>query len=284
MSGARDLWARVETVHAVTYFAPESVEAARLAGLRGYWMGYFGFRAAPLGPVPAAVVEAVFAGFAARMVARAVPDAWGYARPEVLVDRRAQAAADALRRLVPQAEQVATEAVPLLERIVSASSPLGRPLFAANAALPPIDDPVARWWQLCTSLREHRGDGHVMALVRADLDGCEAQLLHAAEHGTPHAVLRDNRGWTTDEWQEAEARLVVRGLVGDGGLTSAGQAIRAHIEEETDRLGPAPRRAGLSDEEARHLLDLMVAPVRAVAFADVIPYPNPMGLPRPDRD
>jgi hypothetical protein len=31
-------------------------------------------------------------------------------------------------------------------------------LFAANQQLPLPDDPVAELWQLCTALREHRGD------------------------------------------------------------------------------------------------------------------------------
>jgi hypothetical protein len=49
---ARALWHAIEPLHAVTYFAPECVEANRTLGLRGFWMGYFGARAAPLGEVP----------------------------------------------------------------------------------------------------------------------------------------------------------------------------------------------------------------------------------------
>jgi cyanate permease len=73
---AREFWKRIESIHAVTYFAPESTEAARAAGLRGFWMGYFGFRAAPLGPVSAGVVEAAFANFETAMIQRSIPDAW----------------------------------------------------------------------------------------------------------------------------------------------------------------------------------------------------------------
>ena len=49
---AREFWKRIETLHAVTYFDHESTDAATNAGLRGFWMGYFGFRAAPLGGQP----------------------------------------------------------------------------------------------------------------------------------------------------------------------------------------------------------------------------------------
>ena len=52
---ARRLHHRLETIHAVTYFAGESRQAATDIGLKGFWMGYFGFRAAPLGPVGAGV-------------------------------------------------------------------------------------------------------------------------------------------------------------------------------------------------------------------------------------
>ena len=34
-----------------------------------------------------------------------------------------------------------------------------------------------------TVLREHRGDGHVAALVAAGLDGCEALMLRAGMDG-----------------------------------------------------------------------------------------------------
>ncbi|NOX29295.1 MAG: hypothetical protein GXP35_04490 [Actinobacteria bacterium] len=54
----------------MTYFAPESRQAAKDVGLRGFWLGYFGFRAAPLGAVTAGVVEASFYNFAPSMVAR----------------------------------------------------------------------------------------------------------------------------------------------------------------------------------------------------------------------
>jgi hypothetical protein len=34
---ARQLWRRLETIHAVTYFAPESLAAAQDLGVRGFW-------------------------------------------------------------------------------------------------------------------------------------------------------------------------------------------------------------------------------------------------------
>ena len=79
---ARRLWAAVEPLHAVVYFAPQTAEAAKAAGLRGYWMGYFAGRLAPLGPIGPEPATAVLFGFAPVMVARALPDAWSFASPE----------------------------------------------------------------------------------------------------------------------------------------------------------------------------------------------------------
>ena len=47
---ARRLWSRLEPIHAVTYFSPEARSALGKAGYKGFWMGYFAGRAAPMGP------------------------------------------------------------------------------------------------------------------------------------------------------------------------------------------------------------------------------------------
>ena len=55
---ARRLWAALEPLHDVVYFANGVRPAGIGLGLRGFWMTYFAFRAAPLGPVPAPPVIA----------------------------------------------------------------------------------------------------------------------------------------------------------------------------------------------------------------------------------
>jgi hypothetical protein len=54
------MWTLFEPVHAVAYFAPEARSAFEDGWLRGSGRGYFAGRAAPLGPVNAAVVGASF--------------------------------------------------------------------------------------------------------------------------------------------------------------------------------------------------------------------------------
>ncbi len=69
--------------------------------LRGFWMSYFAGRAAPLGPVPAAAVTAMAYGFAPGMVARAIPDAWGFADPAAVPEQDGAAIALASCRTDP---------------------------------------------------------------------------------------------------------------------------------------------------------------------------------------
>jgi hypothetical protein len=275
---------RIETVHAVTYFCPESIDAARTAGLRGFWMGYFGFRAAPLGRVSAGVVEAVFANFEGTMVRRGIPDAWSYADPSDLTAIRAAASATALRRLVPDVENLALAVSPLLDAAVAAGQPIGRPLFAANRSIDGLVDPVERLWQLCTTLREHRGDGHVAALAAAGIGGCEAHLLLSADQGVAPEVFFENRGWSPEQQRVAIRSLEERGLVHGGAITHEGRSLRMDIEATTDSLASAPFDGLLDDSGRAELLRALTPAATAIVRSGTLPFPNPMGLPKLDVD
>lgn len=276
---ARTVWKVLEPLHAVTYFAPESHEANRLIGLRGFWMGYFASRAAPLGAVVAGAVEATFFNFHPAMVRRAIPDAWGFAIPEAVLRARAEAATAALRRVAPSTADAAAKVVPLLERTIAAADGAGRPLFAANRGLTTNEDPISALWQATTALREHRGDGHVAVLTAEGVDGCEAHVLFAACEGVPVAILRDNRGWSEEDWRAAAVRLTTRGLLASNGHpTAEGRGLRAHIEARTDALAILPYHA-LTQTETAQLLRLLGPLADQVLTSGIIPFPNPMGLP-----
>ncbi|MUN40058.1 SCO6745 family protein [Actinomadura litoris] len=278
-SDARRMWTVLEPLHVVTYFSPESLGAFKEVGLRGFWMGYFGGRAAPLGPVAAGVVEATFFGFHPARVRRAVPDAWGFAAPEAILRARSEAAAANLRRVAPGIEDAAPEIVPLLARVVDAADGAGRPLFAANRDLGLPDDPVEALWQLATSLREHRGDGHVAALTAEGLGGLEANVLASGVGAVPGDMVSKARGWSEEEWREASAALAARGLLDGDAATGTGRALRAEVERRTDALAAPPFRV-LDDPEG--LYRTLVPFARAVADAGEVPFPNPVGVPRVD--
>jgi hypothetical protein len=273
---ARVMWTLVEPLHAVTYFAPESRAAYEEAGLRGFWRGYFAGRAAPLGPVGPAPVYAAFFGFARPMVDRALPQVWQLADPATALGARARGARAALARLLGPAD--VTEAAGLCREAAEAVEVAGRPLGAANAALPWPGDPLEVLWQAATVLREHRGDGHVAALLVAGLDGCESLAWRAALD-SERRLLQPARGWSDQEWDQASARLAARGwLDADGVPTAAAVAARDEVEARTDALAAGPWRA--VGESAAARLAQLLHPLAARAGAD-LPFPNPIGVPAP---
>jgi hypothetical protein len=279
VSAAREFWKRIETLHAVTYFAEESRAAATEAGLRGFWMGYFGFRAAPLGAVTAGAVEAVFANFAPTMVRRSLPDAWHYAQPADLIMVRARSSAAALRRLWPDIDALAHETNTTLASIAAMGAPIGRPLFSANRDIARFDDPVEQLWQHCTTLREHRGDGHVGALAAAGVDGCEAHLVLIADRRLPAELFRDSRGWSAAEWDDATVRLRARGLLHGEELSDAGRRLRADVEKTTDARAMEPISLALDAPAIAELIAALTPAANALAASGTLPFPNPMGLP-----
>ncbi|MEL0076271.1 MAG: hypothetical protein VW708_09090 [Ilumatobacter sp.] len=274
-SPSRRLWKAAETVHAVTYFSEESIAAARELGYRGFWMGYFAFRAAPVGPVGPAAVEALFNNFHADRVARALPDAWEIAPPSVAIDRRRSAAAEALRRFgVEGPDEYLLQA---MFGSVATIAPHGRAMFAANRQIAPTGDPVADLWQWCTTVREHRGDGHVAALAVLGIDGLEATVLLAADLGIDLELFEQSRGWERRHIDAALSRLGQHGLVDeDGGLTESGRSLRQEIEDLTDRqaFGVLSRLGEAHELVLAHL----EGAAEAIRSAGAIPYPNPIGL------
>jgi len=273
---ARRLWTYIEPIHDVTYFCPQPRAAFEAANLRGFWRGYFAGRAAPLGPVGPGPVIATFFGFAPRMVLRALPDVWSRITPEAALDVRREGARRAIAAVLPPgATDDLGPVLAQVRRATEALDPVGRPLGAANADLPWPDEPLDQLWHAATMLREHRGDGHVAALLTAGLDGCAAIAWHAARNES-RELMQANRGWTDEEWDEALDRLVGWGwLAADHTPTAAGLAARDGVELTTDRLAAAPwRRLG---ESATADVVRALTPI-AKAVAVVLPQPNPLGL------
>jgi hypothetical protein len=277
---ARRLWQAVEPIHDMAYFADESTDALRDLGLRGFWMSYFAGRFAPLGAVGAEPVTAMAFGFAPHMVARALPDAWARARPDRIVAARVGAVTAALRRTLPEGTD-ADELVGLLARAVEGCRPDGRPLAAGWLGVAAPDDPLGRLWLHSTVLREHRGDGHVLAAVALGLGGLDATLTLVATGDLPRQVIQPNRGWSDGDWEASARRLEAGGLLDAGGrLTASGAALRRELEATTDRLalGPVER---LGPAGVERVIELAAPLSRHLVDAGPVPVPNPIGAPRP---
>jgi len=273
---ARKLARTANPYPSIIFLVPEAERAATAAGLPRGPMGYFAGRAAPMGAVPAEVVIATFYNFRPELVRACIPAAWSFTTPGALLEHRLVATDVALRRVlgddVVTGPQIA-EAARLARAAAEACQPEGRALFAGHASLPWPDEPHLELWHALTLLREHRGDGHLMALQLAGYSGCEALLMHVAVGGVPKAFVA-TRAWSAGEWQGAADRLRSRGLIdADEVATEAGRAHREAVEEHTDQLSIGPLRVIGTDGSLR-LRELM-RPWSVAIAADIYPPSRP---------
>ena len=278
---ARRLWHLLEPLHAVVYYAPEVFEEA---GALGYsaedrWASYFPFRAAPLGPVSAKAVASAFYSFQPGLVARYIDDAWKVADPEVALAARLRGIDRVYRKRVGDLVDGPgpAEAAALARRAAEAAGTAGRPLAAANAALEWPGEPHLQLWQAATILREHRGDGHLAALLLAGLDPSEA-LVSFAAIGAASVGRFESRGWTPEEWAAAHERLAARGLIEvDGTATEAGRDLRRRVEQDTDRLALGPWQA-LGPDSTERLATLLGDYWVAVLGSGLLPTESTLGI------
>ncbi|WP_018548138.1 SCO6745 family protein [Streptomyces sp. LaPpAH-108] len=277
----RQLWHLLEPFHALLYYAPEvDRESAALGYDTGdRWPSYFPLRAAPLGPVGAERVTSAFYSFSPRMVARHMDGAWDVAAPGEVLAARLRGIDGAYRAVLGDRvdSPELAEAAALARQAAEAAGTEGRPLAAANAELPWPEPPHLQLWHAATILREHRGDGHLAALLIADLDPVES-LVSFAAIGAASVERFESRGWSPGEWKAARERLAGRGLVEpDGMATDAGRALRRRVEEHTDRLAAAPWQA-LGAPAADRLADLLGDHWVAVLSSGLLPSESTLGI------
>jgi hypothetical protein len=262
---ARRLHRLVEPIHLVTYFADEPDEALMALGLRNTWDCYFAGRAAPLGQVPAAVVHALFYNFADGEVARHIPRVWDMTTPEAALTAREQGCVAALRRILGDLADAPglARAADLATRAATSAPTEGRAMYAALRALPVPEEPVARLWHAATLLREHRGDGHIAALVAAGIGGTEAHVLHALSEGIPAEKFGRVHHLPATRLARVVDGMRGRGLIdATGWLSDAGRTTKERIESLTDELA-APAYASLEPSE----LDQLIADLEPITTA-----------------
>src|SRR5580692_213007 len=143
-SMARRMFELVEPIGLIPYSADEPNETMFALGFTDYWDTYFAGRAAPLGLVPAAVVDALFYNFAPGEVARHIPKVWNTTTPEAAIAARQLGCANALRRIL--GDHIGTpefaRATELMMKAAISAPVEGRPMYAALRALPFPDDDV----------------------------------------------------------------------------------------------------------------------------------------------
>ncbi|MFF5727742.1 hypothetical protein [[Kitasatospora] papulosa] len=232
-------------LHSCVYFSPDLGKQFAELGVDDASRVYFAARGAALGAVGAGTVTATFYNFDHELVARHLPSVWSDITPQAALDARLKAADSTLRRVLGE-ETVASpemaEAAGLALRAAEACTRHARPLYAAHADLPVPDEPHLAYWHAATLLREHRGDGHLAALLSAGLDPLEALVSHTATgKGMAPRWILATRGWRRTDWDAAVERLRDRGVLdAEGELTGTGTALRAELEAATDRMDAAP--------------------------------------------
>jgi hypothetical protein len=257
---ARRLFELTEPICLVNFFSDEPNESMAALGFRNYWDGYFAGRSAPLGRVPAEVVHAAFYNFADGEVARHIPQVWDTTTPEAAHAARERGCVAALRRILGDLVQTPGLArTAELLALASTSAPTeGRVMYAGLRALAMPEEPVARLWHAANMLREHRGDGHITALMSEQIGGTEAHVLCALDSGI-HPAESFGRIHHLPKTRLAEVMhgLRERGLIdASGRFTDAGRATKDRIESLTDALAEAPYD-GLKPAELEELIGVL---------------------------
>ncbi|CAM5320856.1 SCO6745 family protein [Streptomyces atroolivaceus] len=262
-------------LHSCVYFSPDLGKEFGELGVDNDSRVYFAARGAALGATGAGAVTATFYNFNHELVARHLPSVWSDISPQAALDARLRAADSTLRRVLGE-ETITSpemaEAAGLALRAAEACTRHARPLYAAHADLDVPEQPHLAYWHAATLLREHRGDGHLAALLGAGLDPLEALVSHTATgKGMAPRWILATRGWRRADWDAAVERLRDRGVLdGEGELTDAGTALRAELEAATDRMDAAPYEH-LGAEGVERLTELGRGFLFAAAAAGAFP-------------
>lgn len=246
----------VEPIAVVTYQADEPAQAVMALGFRNVWDAYFAGRAAPLGRVPAEVVHAIFYSFAEGEVARHIPRVWDTITPEAAIAARQQGSVAALRRILGDLSDTpgVARAADLATKAAISASTEGRPMYAGLKVLPIPEEPMAKLWHAANLLREHRGDGHVAALVTSGIGGTEAHVLHALSERMPAEKFGRLHHLPDTQLAAVVDGMRARGLIDESGwLSDAGRATKERIESLTDELA-APAYDILEPSELNQLV------------------------------
>ena len=256
---ARQMFELVEPIGVIPYSTDEPNEAMFALGFTNYWDIYFAGRAAPLGDVPAELVDALFYNFAPGEVARHIPKVWHTTTPDAAIAARLAGCATALRRIL--GDRVDTpafaRAAELLIKAATSAPFDGRPMYAALRAIPIPDEVVTRMFHAASLLREHRGDGHIAALMSEGVGGLEAHVLVALDMNMPAHTFGRVHHLPAAQLAAVIDGMRDRGLIADDGwLSEQGRSVKQRVESLTDDLAAKPYQS-LAPEELRELMDTL---------------------------
>ena len=244
---ARALGGVLEPFAGQVYFSPECHQnyeklgfgpsPGDFAGVQGpEFSAYFCSRGSVMGQVPGELVAAAFGVFNPAIVVPAVDAGWQKTDAPTICAARDDGAIGQLTRVLGEKPEGIDRVNELLARAVEPLRPEGKALFSGQLSLDMPGSPLGDAWRNADRLREYRGDVHITAWVSAGFDACEISLLTEPYWGMPLRSYSRTRGWSNDDFDAAEARLVARGLLENGAFTTEGRDAREEVENTTDRL------------------------------------------------
>ena len=130
-------------------------------------------------------------------------------------------------------------------------------MYAALRAGAVPDDVVAQLFHAASLLREHRGDGHIVALMVEGVGGLEAHVLFALAMDMPAEKFGRIHHLPAVQLASVIDQMRDRGLIGDDGwLSEQGRAVRQRVESLTDDLAAKPYES-LEPGELDELMDAL---------------------------
>lgn len=140
-------------------------------------------------------------------------------------------------------------------------------MYAALRALPVPDDVVARLFHAASMLREHRGDGHIAALMIEGVGRLEAHVLYALDLGMPAEKFGRIHHLSRAQLAAVIDGMRARNLIGDDGwLSETGRAVKQRVEALTDDLAAKPYES-LEPGELDELMAIL-EPLATLLLAD----------------
>src|SRR5439155_10359785 len=162
-----------------------------------------------------------------------IPKVWRTTTPGAAIAARQAGCARALRRMLGDHVDSAgfARAAELLTKAATSAPFEGRPMYAALRAIPIPDDVAVRLFHAASLLREHRGDGHIAALMVEGVGGLEAHVLFALDMHMPAEKFGRIHHLPAAQLAALIDGMRGRGLIGeDGWLSEQGRAVKQRVD------------------------------------------------------
>ena len=194
-------------------------------------------RAASLGTPSASTVVSAFGAFEPNFLSSIYLATRDQVARDTILDARASGASQAMS-LVCSLEEASAIVEPLRRSMESADG-CARPLFSGLRELEMPQSPQGQLWRLAEMFREHRGDGHLAAVIAHGFTALEMNIITELWLGYDLGEYSATRGFPQEAIETTMSSLQERGITDDKGLTAFGYNVRSQIEHDTDRAQDA---------------------------------------------